>query len=272
MENSAKVKILFTDFDGTLFTRKRAISEEDVRILQWLGREGIVRVIATGRSYFSIRKVIPANFPVDYIILSSGAGIMEWPGKQLLKTHVISGRTSDRLIDLFRKHKLSFFVHNPLPDNHHFYYFGAKNVHADFNRRLALYADFAQPLALRPSDQPSSQFLLINTNLSHVRSFIRPYASRLNIIKATSPLDGKSLWVEIFAAGVSKQHAGQWLCHRLNIAQANTLAIGNDYNDVDLLRWCARSYVVPEAPQELLKTFTCVTGNDSVLRDLFPFR
>ena len=268
--DSIDFKILFTDFDGTLFSESKSVSDADVRILRQLGEQGIVRVIATGRSYFSIRKVIPADFPIDFIILSSGAGIMDWPSKRLLKSISIAPELSRRLVHLFIKNDLSFFVHHPFPQNHLFYYFSADNVHADFKRRLKLYADIARPIEQRPNHQSASQFLLIESDSHHIRKLIAPYSARLNLIRATSPLDGKSFWFEIFDAHVSKKQAGEWLCQRLNIAQRYTMAVGNDYNDVDLLGWCAKSFVVTEAPESLRKNFDSVSRqNGSVLEGLF---
>jgi hypothetical protein len=45
------------------------------------------------------------------------------------------------------------------------------------------------------------------------------------------------------------------LCEHLGISQKHSLSIGNDYNDVDMLRWTAVSYVVANAPQELHQQF-----------------
>ena len=57
-----------------------------LRYLVELGRRGRLRVIATGRNLFSARKVLPPDFPVDYVLFSSGAGIMDWPAQRLLRS------------------------------------------------------------------------------------------------------------------------------------------------------------------------------------------
>jgi hydroxymethylpyrimidine pyrophosphatase-like HAD family hydrolase len=40
------------------------------------------------------------------------------------------------------------------------------------------------------------------------------------------------------------------------------MAIGNDFNDLDLLRWAARSFVVNDAPEELLTCFPSARSGD----------
>ncbi len=84
----------------------------------------------------------------------------------------------------------------------------------------------------------------------------------LKVIRATSPLDGESAWIEIFPAHVSKGHTAQWLCDFLKIDKESSLAIGNDYNDYDMLEWAEKSYVVQNAPQDLLERYKVIPSND----------
>ncbi len=79
-----KTKIIFIDLDGTLIGDNRKVSERNLNSLQRAGDLGITRVIATGRSLFSFRKSIPLDFPIDYLIFSSGAGVMDWKTQQLI--------------------------------------------------------------------------------------------------------------------------------------------------------------------------------------------
>nr|HPI46379.1 HAD hydrolase family protein [Tenuifilaceae bacterium] len=85
----------------------------------------------------------------------------------------------------------------------------------------------------------------------------------IKVIRATSPLDGESIWMEIFPEGVSKGHSVDWLCNYLGDIQPNEiLAIGNDYNDLDLLDYTPNSYLVANAPDELKQKFKVVASND----------
>ena len=76
--------MVVTDLDGTLLNDRRKVSREEYSTLLELGRREIPRVIATGRSLFSVSKVLPDDFPVDYLIFSSGAGCLEWKKRELL--------------------------------------------------------------------------------------------------------------------------------------------------------------------------------------------
>jgi hydroxymethylpyrimidine pyrophosphatase-like HAD family hydrolase len=83
-----------------------------------------------------------------------------------------------------------------------------------------------------------------------------------NVIQTTSPLDGESTWIEIFPTTVSKSLTAAWLAEELGVDRSRTVAVGNDYNDLDLLEWSASSYVVANAPTDLKSRFPSVASNN----------
>jgi HAD superfamily hydrolase (TIGR01484 family) len=77
-----KIKIVFSDLDGTLLNNSHILSQVNRKTLMELKKRGIIRVVATGRSLFSAQKVMDLDFPIDYLIFSSGAGIMNWHNQE----------------------------------------------------------------------------------------------------------------------------------------------------------------------------------------------
>jgi hypothetical protein len=91
---------------------------------------------------------------------------------------------------------------------------------------------------------------------------LRDALPAFQVIRTTSPLDGRSTWVEVFPAGVGKADAAAWLLEREGRGNTLSVAIGNDYNDLDLLEWADRAFVVSNAPAELRERYTAVASND----------
>ena len=96
------IKAIIIDLDGTTLPRNwHQISEENRVALEEAGQQGVVRILATGRSVFSLNNTLPEGLPVDYMVFSSGAGIMTKrffsPGNYRPKKHEtllpISGNT-----------------------------------------------------------------------------------------------------------------------------------------------------------------------------------
>ena len=258
----SKPKIVITDLDGTLLHPQHQISDKDLQSLKLLGENKIYRIIATGRSLYSLNKVIPADFPIDYLIFSSGSGILNWKTKEIL--HAQSLNTDEVVIiaNFLIKMNIDFMIQKPIPNNHHFVYSQTGNQNPDFFRRIKNYKRFAQPFTSEPEKfGDACQFVVIIRKDISVYEKIKKNLSQFKVIRTTSPLDGNSIWVEIFPQTVSKGLASEWLCQRLECDPAAIVGIGNDYNDIDLLNWTQHSFVVENAPHELKQKFEITDSN-----------
>lgn len=270
--------MVVTDLDGTLLRSDRTAGEANLAALERLGRHGVLRVIATGRSLYSARLALPPSFPIDYLIFSTGAGIVDWPKQTLIRSRSLDAPEIGAAVDAVQQLGLGYMVHAPVPENHHFIYrasrrsadepvstqsANAPTAHADFVARVSRYQDYATPWVDEPVPETASQLLAIaDASDDNSLSALRSALPHLQIVRATSPLDGCSRWLEIFPPGVNKSTAADWLRERQSISWERTVAVGNDYNDEDLLGWGAASYVVANAPEELLKVHKNVPSND----------
>ncbi|MDY6914984.1 MAG: HAD family hydrolase [Candidatus Cloacimonadota bacterium] len=261
------MKMFITDWDGTLY-RDDTVEEKAFNLLHKLSDNKIVIVVATGRNLYSAHKVIMPNFPIDYLIFSSGAGIMNWKQKKIIRKHHMKKEDLEKIVSYLKKENLDFMVHQQLPDNHWFLYHRTQNHNPDFERRIKLYKKFKLPVANWESK--ASQVLAIIPNNPNIHKKIKQDFPQLNIIRTTSPLDGNSIWIEIFPKEVSKSKAAKWLCQKLKVTKS--IAIGNDYNDEDLLEWSDRSYIIKSAPQALLKKYYVCENISSVLEKEFCFK
>jgi len=241
------------------------MSDQDRHTLTALGEMGIVRAIATGRSLYSFERADGLALPIDYVIFSTGAGILRVSDKKLLRGVNLDTDAVSRVTDVLKQASMDFMVHRPVPENHRFAYWGSAEDNPDFTRRIALYKEVSWPLGDKEDGfGPAAQLLAVLPPTGDIR-IIERLQNRLpdlNIIRATSPLDGGSTWIEFFHQSVSKSSAAEWLAHHLNISRENTLSVGNDYNDLDLLEWTDMSFVVKNAPDALKTGFPAVSSHN----------
>ncbi|HEX38028.1 MAG TPA: HAD family phosphatase [Candidatus Cloacimonetes bacterium] len=257
----SNIKIVFTDLDGTLLRQDRQIGGRDLNTLHKLGKAGINRVLATGRSLFSLRRVLPDDFPIDYVVFSCGVGCMDWRKKEILTSNTLPKKQVQKIIATLIEQEIDFMVHKPVPDNHHFHYHRARESNPDFDRRLSFYADYGTPLKVNAVYScDASQALAILSDEGQFYQICEKLRN-VRVIRTTSPLDHTSIWVEIFPEHVSKGHAAEWLCDHLSIPRNSSIGIGNDYNDIELLEWTHYSFVVDNAPQELRDRFNATSSN-----------
>lgn len=253
-----------TDLDGTLLHRSAGMSGRDMATLRELGTRGTVRVIATGRSLYSALRVLRRGLPIDYLVFSSGSGIVDWNTGEIIRTHTMSAEQTAAAARLLRELDIDFMIHRPIPDNHFFTYYGDGRKNPDFYRRIAHYEEFAEPGAGEAFSVSSCQIVAVEPG--GARSLyprIMKALHGLTVIRTTSPMDGVSTWIEIFPPDVSKAQAAEWLRRMCGVEKPDVLAVGNDYNDLDLLGWAHTSFVVDEAPADLKMQYRSVRTADS---------
>ena len=254
--------MVISDLDGTLLNNNKEISSSDIDTLKKLGERQITRVIATGRNLYSALKVLKPETPIDFLIFSSGAGILNWKNKELMFSAFISAPSVNELKLFFINEFFDFMIHDPVPDNHFFYYWSSGKRNKDFLRRLSVYKPYARQLMSKDFILgEASQFIIIVTEYHSLQSKLQAKLPNLNIIRTTSPLDGKTTWIEIFPYATSKAYASQWIINQFKLNPQFTLAIGNDYNDSDLLKWADHSYVVENGVTELKDTHQVTKSN-----------
>jgi hydroxymethylpyrimidine pyrophosphatase-like HAD family hydrolase len=264
-KNKLETKMVLVDLDGTLLNNERKIGDLDFQTLGFIGDLNVVRVFATGRNLYSALNVLPDDTPFDYLIFSSGAGIINWKSRELLFKSTINREMVLMVEKKLKDLKLNFSIHFPVPENHKYYYFKGNTESADFDDRNSIYKGFSSELVNGFPLDYATQFLVILNQESEFQ-FVASHIEGLKIIRATSPIDGKSVWLEIFNNNVSKALGGIFLCSKLNIPENATVGIGNDYNDIDLLNWTAKSYMVENAPEILKQNFLpCVSNQNNPL-------
>jgi Cof subfamily protein (haloacid dehalogenase superfamily) len=261
------IRLVATDLDGTFLRNDKTISPANLDTLKRLGSSGIIRVAATGRNMLKVKEVIPDHVPFDFIVYSSGAGIFDWHKNRHIFTKNISVPSANHLISYFISEDVNFHAFRPAPENHlHWYHRGSEpcdeferyHLHHQMHARNIpdsgkLNSELCQFLVVIPGDE--RKFFLL-------KSRIEALSPEIRVIRATSPLDTGYIWMEIFHKTVSKGSGVLFLCNLLGIDPENTLGIGNDYNDIDLLEVTAHSFLTDNAPEELKKSFRLVPANE----------
>jgi len=252
----------FIDLDGTLLTAEKKIRKTDKETLKALGKQKFLRVFATGRTYYSAHKVLNSSFPFDYLVFSSGAGIKNMKTGEIIYKTQLNSTQIEHTIDILQSLNVNFAIQHPIPDNHIYHYHKGKTSNTDFEWRNKLYKKYARPLNSHFPIKNATQFLVILENEKEFNK-VKKEIKGLKVIRATSPIDGKSIWLEIFPENVSKANGGKFLCKLFDIPYEKTIGIGNDYNDLDLLAWTHQSFVVKNAPAFLKEKYTVCSDNEN---------
>jgi hydroxymethylpyrimidine pyrophosphatase-like HAD family hydrolase len=245
-----------TDFDGTLKPFGEGVSPEDTLALSELAGLGVKRVVATGRSIETFERDRDPAFVIDYLISSSGLATSrygpEGPG-ELLASRAFTADEARLAIGLAREAGYGFFLALPPPETHRFRWHPPAGVPPScFSARIRYSGANASPW---DGDEglPVAQLLVMGEPgpMREVEAAFRKRAPGLSAVHSSSPYGDGALWLEIYPPGVSKGAAAEALAASLGLTAADAVAMGNDYNDEDLLKWAGRAFVSSEAPESL---------------------
>jgi len=264
MEN---IKLVATDLDGTFLKNDRTISLKNLEALNKLGDKGIVRVAATGRNLEKVKQVLNNHVPFDYIVFSSGAGVFDWKEQKHLFSQNIKTKSAKKLLQHFIKNEVNFHAFFPVPENHKHYYFRGNKDCEEFERYFEFNKAYAKKLNVAAlPDSELCQFLVIireDENLfSRLKAEIESLCPEIRVIRASSPITKGYIWIEVFHHSVSKGNGLNEICKLTGIKRNETMGLGNDYNDFDLLEFTAFSFLTENAPDEIKSQFTIIPSNE----------
>ena len=267
------IKLIATDLDGTFLKDDQTISIKNLKALRNLGDAEIVRVAATGRNLHKAEQVLNKHIPFDFIVFSSGAGVFDWKNKKHIYNKNIEKKSSKKLINYFIEKKLNFHAFFPVPENHKHWYFRGEKHCEEFERYFQFNNAFASEI--KPNKIPDTnlcQFLIIipedKKEFEKLKNSIEAISPEIRVIRTSSPITKGYIWIEIFQKSVSKGNGVKHICDLLNIKYTNTIGIGNDYNDIDLLDFTGHSFITENAPAEINKLYKSAPSNEN---DAFAF-
>ncbi|MCK3685439.1 HAD family hydrolase [Maribellus sp. YY47] len=261
------IKLVATDLDGTFLRNDRTISESNLEALRRLGERQIIRVAATGRNLNKVKEVLTDDIPFDYVVFSSGAGIYQWNKKEHLFAQNLSRNSSEKLLRHFVSRKLNFHAFYPVPENHNHYFFRGEEECEEFER----YFNFNQYYAteLDPEQLPQTelcQFLVIikedEDDFRKLKTEIEGLCPEIRVIRSSSPITPGYIWIEVFHHLVSKGNGVREVCRLSGVEVDETMGIGNDYNDFDLLEFTRHSFLTYNSPKAIQHKYPLMPSNE----------
>jgi hydroxymethylpyrimidine pyrophosphatase-like HAD family hydrolase len=259
-------RMIVCDLDGTLIDQDHQVLEADRRALVLARDAGLHVAVCTGRSLRESAAILKA-LPLSGLgIFVTGAAIGDMAGGPLVLRRPLEPKLVLQLIDFFGRlgHAVLLLIDDGSAAGAHYVITSHGPVHAATtewllrNRLDAAIDDGPNPKLLAGvvrvgivADWDASR--RINAALR------RRFNRRITFHCIRAPrLD--SLVVEVFASGVNKWTGVEALCRLLRIDSHRVVTIGNDLNDLPMLRRAALSFAMGDASQRVKNAAKRVTG------------
>lgn len=234
-------RLLAIDLDGTLLSPSHAVAAADRAALHRAHDAGLRIVLCTGRAYAETRHIVDQiGLDLDAAVTVGGAVITDVRSGQTIWKREIPADTARAGFDWFAG--LGFAV-LWLTDagSHGFdgYAIDGPRRHPAFDRWVRTTPCVVRELPeLPPDPEPPVRLTIVDDHdaLFEIAERLSiAFAGRLTNNILTAP-EYQLRLIEVFAAGVNKWAAISVLCDRWKIDRRQTVAIGDDVNDVDMVR------------------------------------
>lgn len=267
-------KIFFTDIDGTLLNDKKELTPETRKVIEKISEAGHYMVLASGRPMMSVMEVgdqlgIPDNNL--YYIGSNGGIVVEAATGHVIMEKRLELKDVEYIFDVCEK--MGVHIHS---------YTDCAIV----SKRQTKELDFYQKVIHMPTllveqvsdafkDMPPLKCVAISIEgrgkLEQLKEVLKPWAEgRINLLFSNDNL------LEMFPIQSGKGKALEWLSNHLGIPIENTLAAGDQDNDISMIEAAGMGVAMSNGAEHVKEIADKVTdrsnnedGLVSILEDFF---
>ncbi len=264
-----RIRMIAIDLDGTLLNSKKKISERDIEALQAAVHRGVEIVPVTGRNfYFALSKVELLPFDVP-LIASNGAIIRSKEGETFLR-HLLPAEVAAEVLEATREFRPYTVLMYDLPGAGQLRVEAAQSGHSaggqsrqpvngvamsawlDRNRERVQYAvSLEEALDGDPLEILFTGPLAVMREVQ-VRLEDGLAKDRFQLLRTEYPKRDMGM-VDVIRAGASKGKALEHWSRMRGIAAAEIMAIGDNYNDLEMLQFAGLPVVMGNAEEAFMQ-------------------
>ena len=253
------IRLVAIDMDGTLLpTLEQSVSPRNRQALRAAQQAGITIAIATGRRMAYTAPLLEGlGLRADTPLLTSNGAVIRTLDGQLIDSCHMEARVARGLCGLLRPYGAVVFTFDR-PGRAELVLEDLEQAHG----RIALWVEanrnaieVVKPLehALNDGEDPIQG--MVTGHVSKMKEAEQalkasPWASSFECVRTEYPARDVSI-LDLLPPGVSKGWALEDLAGRLGVSRAETMAIGDNWNDVDMLEWAGQGVVMGNAAPEL---------------------
>ncbi len=252
-------KILAIDMDDTLLNDQREISQANQAALAAAQDKGVKVIISTGRMYSSVGPYLKQLNLTGPTITYNGALVKEAANDKTLYHHSISQADALKVIEVVKQKDLhlNLYLNDQLYVNklesEAKYYQEIAGVKAHLIKR-----DLESFLK---SKQTTTKAVIVEQDLAKAENLLAEFKSmfkeKLNVFTSKSP------FIEFTCQGVSKGSALKQLAKDLAVKQEEIIAIGDSYNDLEMIDYAGLGVAVANAREELKERADYITSTNN---------
>ncbi|TXJ88136.1 Cof-type HAD-IIB family hydrolase [Lactobacillus delbrueckii subsp. bulgaricus] len=229
------IKLIASDLDETLLGPGSRVVEENLRAIKKCQELGIKFVPATGRGFYSLRQTLEELGQADqagqYTICYNGGAVFENKGPRLISFTEMDG---DLVEEIFKRgQELGLGMHIYTEDQVYGYQLTQEEI--DFCQGRADFAALpgGDLTALRASGARFAKILYVDTDFPRLKKLRKDLA---DFEKVSEMSFSSNRYLEFNPPKVNKGTGLKKLCQELGYQLDETMAIGDSFNDLAMIK------------------------------------
>lgn len=266
------IKLIASDLDGTIIDRNNNIAPENFEAIKKIHKKNIDFVVCTGKSY-SVSKKICDQFQASFGIFGNGTQIINLrSGKELLRKVISKG---DLLFIITLAKRNNFHVHIYTDSeiiSEKLEYMDLRNfLLKSTNANDSLNFNIVHNILTYVENNNISAFsIVVTTESSSLMNFKKILSINKDIDsvfinkrgKYRDNIIGKDYeYLNISPININKNEALNFLSNYLHISKEDIMAIGDNVNDLEMVRESGIGVAVNESYDDLKNVAKYVTNN-----------
>lgn len=254
MKQTLKDILVVCDIDNTLITDTMELPACNLEMIRLFCTLGGNFTIASGRTPASIRSAVqgvPINAPV---IACGGAMLLDLQTDEVLYSKRMNETAAAWLLNgvLERFPNVGAEVMTGIGE----IFIVNASEHTEKHMRDEKLSCVWCP----PGEVPPGWLKVLFAAEPQLLGQVKQYVAQ-QVFSDIQLVETNRIYYEIMPENVNKGECLRLLCQKMQIPLENTVAIGDYYNDIDLLKTAGRSVAMGNAPQEVKQVADVVTGD-----------
>ncbi len=251
-------KWIFFDIDGTLWDDKMQIPESTKEAVHRLKENGHKAFLCSGRARGNIRSEELLGLGFDGVVAACGNHV-EMDGK-ILHEKILEPELVKKVIRVLEECRMPVVLEGPV---HH--WISEKGFEED-PYVVYLFQEMGETaLPLKGYDEE----IRINKFSADILPDSDYVRAKRELSREFEILEHEGNVVEFVPKGTSKATGIEWLCNHLQVDRADTFAVGDSVNDLDMLTYAGHSIAMGNATAAAKEAAEYVTSDiheDGILR------
>ena len=246
------IKLIGTDFDGTLLNDDKEVPKENIEYFKKAKRKGIKIVGITGRTLESVKQAIGDISIFDYLILNNGSNIYDVKNNKIIYENSIPLKIVKEITNFIndKTHQFSYCTFSS--------YFIYKNFH---DQKLSFIKEIKNPEEI---DLPISK---INIYLEDQSTIYDDYKKMCNYFPSTRVIimqdsDSEKKWLVVTPDDLNKKESLKRLSKEIDVSLEDMVFFGDGLNDLSMFEVFTHSYATANAVYEIKAMSEEVIGSN----------